>query len=244
MCIMNEQKPKSILLVDDDLDFCQLLTEYLITKGFSVRQVHDGLSALKLTLTAELSFDLMILDVMMPSMDGFQVLAEIRKTEITIPIIMLTARGEPDDRIAGLELGADDYLSKPFEPRELLARIQAIMRRTNLNHEPGSRKTVSVLTIDNLELNANTYQTLSNGKPLHLTPAEFRLLWLLAMKPGEIVSRETLFLQGLGREASLFDRSLDIHISRLRKKLGPRPDGSDLLKSIRGEGYLYVPAFN
>ena len=240
---MDEQNPKSILLADDDFDLCQLLTEYLKTKGFTVWQAHDGLSALELIRTAEL-VDLMILDVMMPLMDGFQVLAEIRKTEITIPIIMLTAKGEPDDRIAGLELGADDYLTKPFEPRELLARIQAIIRRTNLNHEPVNSKAVSVLTIDNLELNANTYQALSKGKTLHLTPVEFRLLWLLAIKPGEVVSRETLFLQALGREENPFDRSLDIHISRLRKKLGPRPDGSDRLKSIRGEGYLYALAFD
>ena len=240
---MNEQNSRSILLVDDDFDLCQLLTEYLTTKGFSVRQAYDGLSALEFIRTAEFSFDLMILDVMMPSMDGFHVLAEIRKTEITFPIIMLTAKGEPDDRIAGLELGADDYLTKPFEPRELLARIQAIMRRTNLSHAVNS-KAVSVLTIDNLELNAKTYQALSNGKPLHLTPAEFRLLWLLVMKPGEIVSRGKLFLEVLGREESPFDRSLDIHISRLRKKLGLRPDGSDRLKSIRGEGYLYTAAFD
>ena len=239
---MNELNPKSILLVDDDFDLCLLLTEYLESKSFSVQQVHDGLSALELILTARLNFDLMILDVMMPSMDGFQVLAEIRKAEIIFPVIMLSAKGEPDDRIAGLELGADDYLAKPFEPRELLARIQAVMRRTDLSHEPVSSKAASILTIDDLKLNAKTYQALSNGRPLHLTPAEFRLLWLLVMKPGEIVSRETLFSQVLGREESPFDRSLDIHISRLRKKLGPGPKHTDRLKSIRGEGYLYTLA--
>jgi len=240
---MNEQNRKSILLIDDDLDLCQLLAEYLKSKGFSVRQEHDGLSGLELIRTAGFNFDLVILDVMMPSMDGFQVLAEIRKTEKTFPVIMLSAKGEPDDKITGLELGADDYLSKPFEPRELLARIQAVIRRTDSSHEPVRSNAVSVLTIDDLELNAKTYQAVSNGKPLNLTPAEFRLLWLLAMRPGEVVSRETLFLKVLGREEGLFDRSLDIHISRLRKKLGPGADGSDRLKSIRGEGYLYSLAF-
>jgi len=239
---MNEKNHKSILLVDDDFDLCQLLTEYLESKSFSVKQEYNGLSALELLQTARFNFDLMILDVMMPSMDGFKVLAEIRKAEITFPVIMLSAKGEPDDRIAGLELGADDYLAKPFEPRELLARIQAVMRRADLSHEPVSSKAASILTIDDLELNAKTYQALSNGRSLHLTPAEFRLLWLLVMKAGEIVSRETLFSQVLGREESPFDRSMDIHISRLRKKLGTSPKGTDRLKSIRGEGYLYTLA--
>jgi len=265
---MNGAPSKLILLVDDDLDLCQLLTEYLATKGFAARQAHDGLSALKMVRAAEETFDLMILDVMMPVMDGFQLLKEMRSTGprmgpsaaegrygqssssgnrlqspptlLSFPVIMLTAKGDPDDRIAGLELGADDYLPKPFEPRELLARMQAVMRRTEPGpeFEPGRER--SLLTIDDLELNAGPYAASVKGQPLHLTPAEFRLLWLLALKPGLVVSREKLFQQALGREENLFDRSLDIHISRLRKKIGPGPDGADRLKSIRGEGYLYV----
>jgi two-component system response regulator CpxR len=237
---MTESNAKSILLVDDDLDLCQLLTEYLTIKGFVIRQAHDGLSALKMVRAAEESFDLMILDVMMPVMDGFQVLKEMRSTGLVFPVIMLTAKGDPDDRIAGLELGADDYLPKPFEPRELLARIQAVMRRVEPGPETAQDRVPSLLAIDDLELNAGTYEASSRGRPLHLTPAEFRLLWLLVLKPGAVVARDRLFQEALGREENLFDRSLDIHISRLRKKIGPGHNGADRLKSIRGEGYLYV----
>lgn len=242
MNIVNETPSKTILLVDDDLDLCRLLTEYLATKEFSTRQVHDGLSALKRLQATEEPFDLLILDVMMPVMDGFQLLKEMRSIGITFPVIMLTAKGDPDDRIAGLELGADDYLPKPFEPRELLARIQAVMRRTELNREFDHGREPSLLIIDGLELNDKTYAASNRGCPLHLTPAEFRILWLLLINPGVVVSRENLFQQALGRGENLFDRSLDIHVSRIRKKIGPGPDGSDRLKSIRGEGYLYIYA--
>jgi len=238
---MNENQ-RSILLVDDDLYLCQLLTEYLKTKGFSLCQAHDGLSALKMIRAGEKAFDLMILDVMMPNLDGFQVLKEMRAAGISFPVVMLTAKGDPDDRIAGLELGADDYLPKPFEPRELLARIQAVMRRTDPGHDSDPERETGLVFIDDLELNAKTYQASSQGKALSLTPAEFRIMWMLAVKPGEIVPREALFLHAIGREESPFDRSLDIHISRLRKKIGSGPDGGDRIKSIRGEGYLYVQA--
>ena len=234
---MTESNPQTILIVDDDLDLCQLLNEYLTIKGFSIQQAHDGAAGLEKIKTAD-GLDLMILDVMMPAMDGFQLLKEIRGAGLAFPVIMLTAKGEPDDRIAGLELGADDYLAKPFEPRELLARIQAVLRRV----EPSHSRETDLLAIDDLDLNAKTFQASSQGRALHLTPAEFRLLWLLVNRPGQIVSRETLFQKVLGREESPFDRSLDIHISRLRKKIGPGLDGADRLKSIRGEGYLYVQA--
>jgi two-component system response regulator CpxR len=238
---MNEIK-RSILVVDDDLYLCQLLTDYLTTKGFSVHEAHDGLSALKMVRSPGADFDLMILDVMMPIMDGFQALKEMRTSGLTFPVIMLTAKGEPNDRIAGLELGADDYLGKPFEPRELLARIQAVMRRVEPSRESDPGRDAEILILDELELNSKTYQASSRERTLSLTPAEFRILWLLAANPGKIVSREALFRQALGREESPFDRSLDIHISRLRKKIGPAANGSDRLKSIRGEGYLYVQA--
>lgn len=238
---MAEIYQKTILVVDDDFFLCQLLNEYLSSNGFIIQEEHDGSSALKRVLAGD-NFDLMILDVMMPKMDGLQLLKEIRNAGFNFPVIMLTAKGEPDDRIAGLELGADDYLPKPFEPRELLARIQAIIRRTEPTHDAGISREIDILTRDDLELNAKTYLALSCGKPLHLTPAEFRLLWLLLLKAGEIVSRELLFQKVLGREESPYDRSLDIHISRLRKKIGPGSDGCDRLKSIRGEGYLYVQA--
>lgn len=240
---MNDSHFKSILLVDDDLDLCQLLTEYLAIKGYATQQAHDGLAALKMIKVTEEPFDLMILDVMMPVMDGFQLLKKMRSAGITFPVIMLTAKGDPDDRIAGLELGADDYLPKPFEPRELLARIQAIMRRTEPSHEFDRDHESSILIRDDLELNARTFSASNKGRLLHLTPAEFRILWLLILTPGAVVSREELFQEALGREENLFDRSLDIHVSRLRKKIGPGPDGTDRLKSIRGEGYLYIQAF-
>lgn len=240
---MIENNPKLILLVDDDLDLCQLLTDYLTTKGFLIQQAHDGSAALKMVHASAALFDLMILDVMMTAMDGFQVLREIRSAGLTFPVIMLTAKGDPDDRIAGLELGADDYLPKPFEPRELLARIQAVMRRVEPSSEAGLDREPAALALDDLELNAGTFQASSKGRNLHLTPAEFRLLWRLALTPGEIVSRDKLFQEVLGREENPFDRSLDIHISRLRKKIGPGADGADRLKSVRGEGYLYVRTF-
>lgn len=237
---MTETPSKLILLVDDDRDLCQLLTEYLATKGLAARQAHDGLEALKMIRAGEEVFDLMILDVMMPGLDGFQLLKEMRSTGLTFPVIMLTAKGDPDDRIAGLELGADDYLPKPFEPRELLARMQAVMRRTEPGPEFEPGREPGLLSIDDLELNAGTYAASVRGLPLHLTPAEFRLLWLLVAKPGAVVPRDKLFQEALGREENPFDRSLDIHISRLRKKIGPGAEGVDRLKSIRGEGYLYV----
>lgn len=225
----------NVLIADDDFELCALLKEYLEQEAMQVSVVHNGQDALK-KLT-ESNFDLLVLDVMMPILNGFDTLATLRKTS-DIPIIMLTAKGENIDRIVGLEMGADDYVSKPCDPRELVARIRAISRRTSqANHLISTNQST---IIDDLNLSYSTRTVSVNDNNIELTSTEFDFLELLVSQAGSIVSREKLSTEILGKRLQAFDRSIDMHISNLRKKLGLRPDGLERIKTIRGNGYQYL----
>jgi DNA-binding response OmpR family regulator len=220
----------SILLVDDDRELDLMLTEYLLAEPFSVTTALDG--AVALALLNEEIFDLVILDVMLPSLSGFDVLRSLRQT-FTVPVIMLTARGEDIDRILGLELGADDYLPKPFNPKELVARIHAVLRRTAKNTE-FSNQTV---TVGPLILGTATLEAIVDGRAVRLTGTEFRVLELLMRGAGQAQSREFLTERILGRTLSAHDRSIDTHISNLRRKLDLESGKNPEIKNVRGSGY-------
>ncbi|MEZ5344569.1 MAG: response regulator transcription factor [Pyrinomonadaceae bacterium] len=226
-----------ILIIDDDEELCELVSEYLTVEGFEVESVNDGQTGLETAL--EDKHDLIILDVMLPKKNGFDVLRELR-LESKIPVLMLTARGEDMERIVGLEIGADDYLPKPFNPRELVARLRAIMRRIQAPEEtPGETEKISV---EDLEVSLVGRYAQLDGEKLGLTAVEFDLLVALVEKAGKIVKKEDLSQQVLERELSPFDRSLDMHISNLRKKLGKRESGEERIKTIRSVGYIYTLA--
>ncbi len=224
-----------ILIVDDDVELCELVTEYLEDEGFHAVSVHDGVTGVERCRADDP--DLMILDVMLPELGGFAVLSKIRTTS-KVPVIMLTARGEEVDRIVGLEMGADDYLPKPFNPRELVARIRAILRRTAGPAEAGDES--PVVMVDDLEMDIGSRQVRCSAGEVDLTGAEFAVLETLVRAAGTVVSRDELSRRALGRRASAFDRSLDVHLSNLRRKLGPLPGGGERIKTVRGVGYLYV----
>jgi DNA-binding response OmpR family regulator len=223
--------PTSILLVDDDRELDLMLTEYLSAEPFSVATALDGIAALDL-LTEE-TFDLVILDVMLPSLSGFDVLRRLRQT-LTVPVIMLTARGDDTDRILGLELGADDYLPKPFNPKELVARIHAVLRRTAINMEYSNQ----AITVGSLRLSTATLEATVDGRAVRLTGTEFRVLELLMRGAGQAQSREILTERILGRTLSAHDRSIDNHISNLRRKLVDEYGRGIEIRNIRGAGYL------
>jgi len=226
-----------ILVIDDDIELCDLVIEYLTAEGFEVEQVHQGLKGVDTALSGD--FALVILDVMLPEINGFEVLRRIR-AKARVPVLMLTARGDDVDRIVGLELGADDYLPKPFNPRELVARIRAILRRT---HPLAATETrLEKLTFEDVSLETGSRTAHLKDKPLDLTGMEFDLLYAFLKEPGTVLKREDLVRRILGRELSPFDRSIDMHVSNLRKKLGPKNDGGERIKSIRGVGYLYTQA--
>ncbi|MEZ5428017.1 MAG: response regulator [Pyrinomonadaceae bacterium] len=225
-----------VLIIDDDEELCELVSEYLTVEGFEVEAVHDGATGLE--KAAEDGYDLAILDVMLPKMNGFDVLRELRKTS-KLPVLMLTARGEDMERIVGLEIGADDYLPKPFNPRELVARLRAILRRIEMSED--TRKTeADKLQVDDVEVQLSARSARRKGEDLSLTSVEFDLLAALMKKAGEVVKKEDLSQDVLDRELSPFDRSLDMHISNLRKKLGEREDGDEIIKTIRSVGYIYT----
>ncbi|HLZ96471.1 MAG TPA: response regulator transcription factor [Steroidobacteraceae bacterium] len=221
-----------VLLVDDDRELCQMLTEYLEAEHFEVTSVHDGadaLAALKIN-----GFEILILDVMLPNVGGFDVLRKLGASHET-PILMLTARGDDVDRIVGLELGADDYLSKPFNPRELVARMRAILRRAKSR---GARAgTPDELLVGHIVLNTGTHQVRVANVPVPLTGAEFRVLELLMRSAGQVISRDTLTEQALGRRLVPYDRSIDTHISNLRRKLNLEAGKNPEIKNVRGSGY-------
>lgn len=227
-----------LLLVDDDVALCTLLREYLENEAFSVSAVHDGRAAIA-SIRSE-AFDLVVLDVMLPQLGGLEVLREIRaRTEL--PVLMLTARGEDVDRIIGLEMGADDYLPKPCNPRELVARIRAVLRRS------GERKSVvrdtgarAVLRVGDVELRPGNRTVLLNGAVVELTSTEFDVLCVLLEQAGKVVSKDAVSQQALGRALEPFDRAVDMHVSRIRRKLGPLGNGEPRIKTVRGTGYLYV----
>ncbi len=221
-----------VLLVDDDRELCQMLTEYLDAEHFEVMSVHDGDDALQELKTNR--FEILILDVMLPSVGGFDVLRELGASYET-PILMLTARGDDIDRIVGLELGADDYLSKPFNPRELVARIRAILRRAS--HRPGKGNAPDEFAVGPITLNTGTHLVHVAGGPVPLTGAEFRVLELLMRSTGQVISREALTEQALGRKLVPYDRSIDTHISNLRRKLDLEGGKNPEIKNVRGSGY-------
>jgi len=227
-----------ILAIDDDVALCELLTEYLSSEGFYVESAHDGEEGLETAYGGE--YDLIVLDVMLPKINGFEVLRHLRSRSNT-PVIVLTARGETVDRIVGLEIGADDYLAKPFNPRELVARIRAILRRIRQEREEGQTQPIpEILRVGDVEMHISTRLALLSGKAVNLTGMEFSLLEILLRKAGRFVPREELIRSVLGRSPYPYDRSIDVHISRLRKKLGHMVDGTERIKTIRNIGYLYV----
>jgi len=224
-----------VLIADDDKELCSLLEEFLEQEAIQVECVHDGQSAIdKLSVD---NFDLLILDVMMPQKNGFDTLSELRKNN-QIPIIMLTAKGDKIDRIVGLEMGADDYLPKPCDPRELVARIRAVVRRSSHTNE--QLLSQEALTEDNLVLTPNNRQVRVADSPIELTSTEFDCLQLLLVNAGTLVSRESLSEKALGKKLQAFDRSIDMHISNIRKKLGLKADGQERIKTLRGCGYQYL----
>lgn len=224
-----------LLMIDDDLELSELLTEFLSAEGFAVETASDGEAGAKKAV--EGAFALIVLDVMLPGLNGFEVLRRIRAANRT-PVLMLTARGDDVDRIVGLELGADDYLPKPFNPRELVARIRAILRRAN--PEPTPTAQPERLTVADITLDFGTRTVRRAGELIELTGVEFDLLAVLLVEAGHIVSREDLAKKVLGREFSPFDRSIDMHVSNLRRKLGHQLNGIERLKAVRGAGYLYA----
>lgn len=220
-----------ILLVDDDESLCELLSEYLESEGFSVRSVHNGAEAVY--VAQQESWDAIILDVMLPGMSGFDVLKRI-KPLTDVPVLMLTARGDDTDTVVGLELGADEYVAKPCSPRVLVARLRALLRRR------GTMEPSSVLHVGDLELDPGSRSVTLGGQAIELTGAEFNLLHILLNHAGSVVSREVLASEGLGRPLQAFDRRIETHMTQIRRKLGPLPDGGQRIHTVRGAGYQYV----
>jgi two-component system response regulator CpxR len=227
-----ERSVKKILLVEDDIELCSLINDFLTPHGFRLAAVHDGRQGLARALEGD--FDLVILDVMLPVLSGFELLRMIRKRS-AIPVIMLTARTAQEDRITGLNAGADDYLPKPFGPEELLARIRAVLRRVE-NSEMAESRTISTGSV---ELNPRTREVRCRGKTVDITSIEFEILEILMRSAGRTVSRDELTAILHQRELTPFERSLDVHISHLRKKLesADRP----LIQTVRRIGYLFAP---
>jgi DNA-binding response OmpR family regulator len=227
-----------ILLADDDIELCQMLKEYLVAEGFAVETAHDGETALARAIAGDL--DLVVLDVMMPRRNGFDVLRALRQHAST-PVLMLTARGDDVDSVVGLELGADDYLSKPCNPRVLTARIRAVLRRA----EPqwpgaGVPEMAEEISLGDLVLHTGARTVVCGGEPVVLTSTEFSVLDTLVREAGRVVPKAELSERALGRRLARFDRSLDMHVSNLRRKLGRSTAGEDRIKTIRGLGYQYV----
>lgn len=222
-----------ILLADDDVELCDLLAQYLKAEGFEVTAVHDGQQAI--TALQSSSYDLLILDVMLPLLTGFEVLRQLREHS-KVPVLMLTARGEDVDRIVGLEMGADDYLPKPCNPRELVARMRAILRRSQKN----VIKESDIITVGDVSIDLGKHQIELDGKELSVTSTEFMILALLLRHAGSVVNKDLLSEKALGRKLTPFDRSLDMHVSNLRKKLGPYANKKSRIKTIRAVGYQYI----
>jgi two-component system response regulator CpxR len=223
--------PVPVLLVDDDVELCAALQRLLAIDGFELSAVHDAESGIEQALHNE--YALIILDVMLPGGDGRKVLRRIRVTS-QVPIIMLTARGDEADRIAGLEAGADDYLPKPFNTRELVARMCAVLRRQPESAPP------DICTIGDVAVHHNTRSVFRGGQPIELTGAEFDILLLLIRSAGKVLSRDEIAELALGRPIGMLDRSIDNHVSNLRKKLGARAGGLERIRNVRGTGYVYI----
>ncbi len=227
-----------ILLADDDVELCEMLMQYLEPEGFALDVAHEGDTALEKALSN--AYDLIVLDVMMPRLNGFDVLRELRAHSL-IPVLMLTARGEDVDSIIGLELGADDYLAKPCNPRVLVARIRAILRRAEA--KVSSKDKVlppETLKQGDVEMHTGSRSVICRSEPVAMTSTEYSVLEVLLREAGHVVAKTELSQRALGRELTRYDRSLDMHVSSLRKKLGPLPDGQERIMTVRGVGYQYT----
>jgi len=223
-----------ILIIDDDVELCELVGEYLGREGFEVEAAHNGDKGLERALAGE--YALVVLDIMLPGMTGLDVLRHLR-SESRTPVLILTARGEEVDRIVGLEIGADDYLGKPFNPRELLARVRAILRRS----QAAPASAAALVALGDVELDPGARTVTREGKAVELTAVEFSLLEALMRSAGQVVTREFLAQTVLGRRFVAYDRSIDMHVSKLRKKLGPQPGNEgERIKTVRGVGYIYA----
>ena len=223
---------EQVLVIDDDVELCKLVTRYLTQEGFQIQSVNAGASGAELALSG--NYALIVLDVMMPGVNGFDVLRRIR-AHSRIPVLMLTAKGDALDRVLGLEMGADDYLPKPFNPQELAARIRAILRRAKPDAPVGAP-----ITVGDIEIDSRARVVRRAGEIVNVTTVEFDLLEALLRAAGQVVGRERLTRDVLGREFSPFDRSIDTHVCNLRKKIGILPDGTERIKGVRGIGYLYA----
>src|SRR5256885_17048030 len=222
-----------ILVIDDDVELCGLVTEYLEPEGFQVEAVHDGERGIERALAGD--HLLVVLDVLLPKMNGFDVLRRMRSTS-RMPVLLLTARGEDVDRIVGLEIGADDYLPKPFHPRELVARIRAILRRTHAPAtEEAPERQMGLLQVGDVELDRGTRSATRGKRAIELTALEFDILRHLLENAGRVVSRDKLAEAVMGKQLAPFDRSIGMHISKIRRKLGDRP-GQQLITTIRNPG--------
>jgi two-component system, OmpR family, response regulator CpxR len=225
-----------ILVIDDDAELCSLVGEYLESEGFHVEAVYDGERGLEKAAKGE--YVLVVLDVMLPGINGFEVLRRLRGTS-RVPVLLLTARGEDVDRIVGLEIGADDYLPKPFNPRELVARIRAVLRRTR-EAKPALSAVPEIVRVGDIELDPATRVVRRSGKPVDLTSVEFGLLEALLREAGRVITRERLAAVVLSRKFSPFDRSIDMHVSKVRKKLGDVDGENEHIKTVRGVGYIFA----
>ncbi|GEA52048.1 DNA-binding response regulator [Vibrio inusitatus NBRC 102082] len=221
-----------ILLVDDDTELTALLEDILTYEGFTVSQAHNGVEGLE---AINEDIDLILLDIMMPKMSGMEMLKQLREKWQT-PVLFLTAKGEEVDRVIGLELGADDFLPKPFSDRELLARIRAILRRTQNTPVISTPNN----TFDDLSLNPGAQEAYCEEELLDLTSTEYALLEYFLRTPGQVLTKENISLEVLGKRLAAFDRAVDMHVSNLRKKLPERKDGKPRIKTLRGKGYLFV----
>jgi len=222
-----------VLLVDDDRQLCAMLSEYLSADGFKVAAVHDGQAGVHEARGG--AFDVIVMDITMPVIDGFEALRRIR-AESAVPVLMLTARGDELDRIVGLEIGADDYLPKPFNPRELTARLRAILRRSR----PAAADAGGPIQLDDLVLEPGSQTLTRDGEPVPLTATEYTIAETLVRSAGKVVPKDHLSRAALGRKLTPYDRSLDTHIANLRKKLGTGDGGQPRIKTVRGRGYLLV----
>lgn len=226
-----------LLLIDDDLELCSQVTQYLGAEGFKVDAVYDGEQGVEHARSG--SYELVVLDVMLPGLSGFDVLRLI-SGEPQLAVLMLSARGEDIDKIVGLQIGADDYLPKPFNPHELVARIRAILRRTCQRPLKFGIPAHDVIVIGDIEMDKNAWKVRRSGTMVELTAFEFNLLEVFMRAAGRVLTREELARIVLERQFDPFDRSIDTHVSNLRKKLGRQPDGSERIKSLRGVGYVYT----
>jgi len=222
-------------VIDDDIELCELVAEYLEPDGYKVEAVHDGEAGVQRALSGE--YALAVLDYMLPGINGFEVLRQIR-AHSHLPIVMLTARGDDMNRIIGLQIGADDYLPKPFNPMELVARINAVLRRAQA--EPALTSDREVLVVGDIEMDKRTRTVRRGGEVVELTVVEYSLLEKLLSAPGRILEREELVKEVLHRNLSPFDRSIDTHVSNLRKKLGREVEGVERIKTVRSVGYIYA----